>query len=829
MSIASEITSIGENLKKDYQSIANLGADLTNVDKNIENIAELLDGVYDNLPKTEYQEGTDVNLGKTIKGKLDYDNGVVGIGQTEQDSTQGYNLIDVTSGTIATDVVTGVTASMSGDVITLNGTRGDGNTDPKRFIDNLDKFGTLTSGRTYRMSLNNISGTFNGGIAITFRDASGQIEYIQTSSGGTSATRELTFSRSVTYIRIVVTGSFTASNFKFQLMLQDTTEEKPYEPYTGGYSSPSPNWKQQVECVAGRNKADYSSTYTSGSLSNLGAFNLSLNNSIDIETSKEYYFSADIKRLTGTGTTTMNVIRSGNNSGQTCVAVNRPNMTSDYQRYVFKCTYTQAQTLTQVAFQVLTDNSTTIEVKNIMVATENTPYLPYNTIEEVVSGKNLARMPLNTFTSNSVTSISQNGEIKVSGTPSQNWFTIIPKTTLDKPLPVGDYTFSRQNLSTTARLVLATYDKNDVQKNYYMSHANTQYYNFTTTDEIVAYGIFSDSNSTSTSLNFTDYIMIEKGTTTGTNYEPYKTPKTYQFSLGDHKFYGIGNYKDTIRRSSGKNLFDKSKVINSYYVNAGTGELSGSTTAYNASDWIEVSPGDYVWGATSTTGYSLVVYDENKQYVRSVGRSIVQQIKVTIAEGEKYVRYTVSTADLDTQQFERGSLATDYEPYGVGVWYKYGKIGEVVYTGNEEWTLVSSLSNSNRTVFQTVKPTGVYKYPITPQDFNEIAKVICNKFIPTSQQATWKYYEVGFRTAGADYIYFIVEAGVTLQDFKTNIIKDTILNYLLANPTIDIITGTLAEQLEAWWNGQTLNGTTIITSNGNLPMIIKVRGLKGGE
>lgn len=87
MSIASEITSMGENLKKDYQSIANLGADLTNVDKNIENIAELLDGVYDNLPKTEYQEGTEVNLGVTTKGKLDYDNGVVGIGQTEQDGT----------------------------------------------------------------------------------------------------------------------------------------------------------------------------------------------------------------------------------------------------------------------------------------------------------------------------------------------------------------------------------------------------------------------------------------------------------------------------------------------------------------------------------------------------------------------------------------------------------------------------------------------------------------------------------------------------------------------------------------------------------------------
>ena len=160
--------------------------------------------------------------------------------------------------------------------------------------------------------------------------------------------------------------------------------------------------------------------------------------------------------------------------------------------------------------------------------------------------------------------------------------------------------------------------------------------------------------------------------------------------------------------------------------------------------------------------------------------------------------------------------------------YKNEKIGKVIYTGNEEWTLVSSLSNSNRTVFQTVKPIGVYKYPITPQDFNEIAKVICNKFIPTSQQATWKYYEVGFRTAGAEYIYFIVEAGVTLQDFKTNIIKDTILNYLLATPTqIEITDTTLINQVKALYNAHSNNGTTIITSNGDLPMIIKVRTLKG--
>ena len=50
----------------------------------------------------------------------------------------------------------------------------------------------------------------------------------------------------------------------------------------------------------------------------------------------------------------------------------------------------------------------------------------------------------------------------------------------------------------------------------------------------------------------------------------------------------------------------------------------------------------------------------------------------------------------------------------------------------------------------------------------------------------------------------------------------------LATATDTEITDTsLINQLEAWYNAHSNNGTTIITSNGNLPMIIKVRGLKG--
>ena len=76
------------------QKINNLGGSIDE-QTTFRQYANQLQNVYDNLPKTEYQEGTEVNLGKTIKGKLDYENGVVGIGDTSQKSYEGYNELNI--------------------------------------------------------------------------------------------------------------------------------------------------------------------------------------------------------------------------------------------------------------------------------------------------------------------------------------------------------------------------------------------------------------------------------------------------------------------------------------------------------------------------------------------------------------------------------------------------------------------------------------------------------------------------------------------------------------------------------------------------------------
>lgn len=72
MSISSRITSIEEHIGNAYNKLDDLGIDLTNVDKNIDNIAEMLDTVYEEYPKVT-GTGTEITLDGTKVGKLGLD------------------------------------------------------------------------------------------------------------------------------------------------------------------------------------------------------------------------------------------------------------------------------------------------------------------------------------------------------------------------------------------------------------------------------------------------------------------------------------------------------------------------------------------------------------------------------------------------------------------------------------------------------------------------------------------------------------------------------------------------------------------------------------
>ena len=85
MAISDKIRSIETHLRADYKSLEKLGETATN--KNIENIAGLVDSIYNKFPKTSYAEGSNITLSNTLKGKLDFEDGIVGYGQTSQEGT----------------------------------------------------------------------------------------------------------------------------------------------------------------------------------------------------------------------------------------------------------------------------------------------------------------------------------------------------------------------------------------------------------------------------------------------------------------------------------------------------------------------------------------------------------------------------------------------------------------------------------------------------------------------------------------------------------------------------------------------------------------------
>ncbi len=69
MSITSRINEMSSHIEQAYDELQGLGADLTNVDKNIENISMVLDDIYDSMPHVS-GEGASLTLEDTRVGKI---------------------------------------------------------------------------------------------------------------------------------------------------------------------------------------------------------------------------------------------------------------------------------------------------------------------------------------------------------------------------------------------------------------------------------------------------------------------------------------------------------------------------------------------------------------------------------------------------------------------------------------------------------------------------------------------------------------------------------------------------------------------------------------
>lgn len=152
-------------------------------------------------------------------------------GNTVQNSTKGLNLINCTP---KTTTINGITMVNNGDgTYTVNGTA-------------TDDFDISLAPYTTKQNIYyTLSGCPSGGSKTTYYLDLRGYEY-DTGRGTTIINPNQDFSN---YIRIVIKKDVTVNNLLFKPMFNEGQTAQPFEPYTGGQPSPSPEYPQEIKAV----------------------------------------------------------------------------------------------------------------------------------------------------------------------------------------------------------------------------------------------------------------------------------------------------------------------------------------------------------------------------------------------------------------------------------------------------------------------------------------------------------------------------------------------------------------------------------------------------
>ena len=242
MSISSRITEMEQHIGNAYDKIEDLGIDLTDVDKNINNIATMLENVWNEYPKVTATDVEEASLNGTKKGRINIDLK----GNTEQEQLTGKNLLDLSKCTVK------------------NGTLNSDNSITSNIIDGYYTQINTTSLNDYLLTHKGQSITFSIDKVLNNRLISiviyGQRENSTYQDVSVSNSKTVTLTIANDFISIDnLELRVNRSNTKFtdttttvsQIMLEEGTTATDYEPYCGGIPAPNPEFPQQIKNVTG--------------------------------------------------------------------------------------------------------------------------------------------------------------------------------------------------------------------------------------------------------------------------------------------------------------------------------------------------------------------------------------------------------------------------------------------------------------------------------------------------------------------------------------------------------------------------------------------------
>lgn len=231
MAISDKITSMTNHLTADYDAIESVVGEVT-VDKNIENIAPLINNLYEELPKVT-ASGTELTINDTRAGKME----VQPMGNTSQTQKTGKNLLNIQT---SSSSQFGITVTKNSDgTLTVNGTA----TADAAVIFNTTV--TLAAG-TYTLS-----GCPSGGSSSTYNLNLDQLSTMRDNGSGVTFT--LNAERTSTAYVSVKSG-VTLNNVIFKPMIVSGSTSGDFEPYTGKKATPNPDNPEQVHTCSGDNE-----------------------------------------------------------------------------------------------------------------------------------------------------------------------------------------------------------------------------------------------------------------------------------------------------------------------------------------------------------------------------------------------------------------------------------------------------------------------------------------------------------------------------------------------------------------------------------------------
>lgn len=348
------------------------------------------------------------------------------------------------------------------------------------------------------------------------------------------------------------------------------------------------------------------------------------------------------------------------------------------------------------------------------------------------------------------------------------------------------------------------------------------------------------------------YIQIAKGVTTpADNFVFYPITSKTPVTVDTYERYGatpspeypseiISVESPVVIKSTGKNLFNIDTAVNGF-IGDDEGIIAPQNASFNekTSDFISLDGVQKLTCKLSvipTTGGSLwwgyLFYDKNKEPVGS-RISIHDAINVitinTIPDDAKYIRVSARFYDDGVLQIEKGTEATEYEPYKEnitsipllhdlrslpngthdriykkeGTWYDEQNIAQVVLDGGESWRIQNTVYYTTITDKRSLKE-------------NASTALLSNYFKPAengdSILAIGEFKEGHFSSGNINILvnYDNAEGGV--DNFKSWLSEhNTEVLYELAEPIITEISD--EDTISALESIKTYKGITNITAD----------------